>query len=120
MWVKPLSGENAVGISLKILSPKSFGNSRGNFQKREVFALKIFKVKRKKQGQWYHFVAEVDVTNKRIFCRSHPDVFCKKGALKYLAKLTGKNVYRRLFQKKFHAVGLQFYLKRGSYKSFFL
>ena len=39
------------------------------------------------------------MTNKRIFCRrSHPDVFCKKGALKYLVKLTGKHVYRGLFQ----------------------
>ena len=29
--------------------------------------------------------------NKRIFCRSsHMDVFCKKGALKYLAKFTAK------------------------------
>ena len=53
-----------------------------------TFALKIFKVKRKKQGQWQHF--EVDLKNKRIFCRSsHPDVFFKKGPLKYLARLTG-------------------------------
>ena len=34
-------------------------------------------------------MAEVDVKDKRIFCgSSHPDVFCKKGPLKYLAKLT--------------------------------
>ena len=51
---------------------------------------------------------------------SHPDVFCKKVALKYLVKLTGKHVYRGLFQKKFQAVGLQLYLKRGSCKGFFL
>ena len=39
--------------------------------------------------------------NKRIFCRSnHLDVFCVKGPLKYLAKLTGKHVYRSLFLKK--------------------
>ena len=37
----------------------------------------------------------------RIFCRSsHPDMFCKKSALKYLAKLTGKHVSRNLFFKK--------------------
>ena len=45
-----------------------------------------------------------------------PDVFCKKGALKYLAKLTEKHVYRVLFQKKFQALGLELYLKRGSCK----
>ena len=82
--------------------------------------LKIFKVKGKKQGQWQHFVTEFDVTNKRIFCRrSHPDVLCKKGTLKYLVKLTGKHVYKDLFQKKFQAVGLKRYLKRGSCKGFF-
>ena len=47
-------------------------------------------------------MAEADVTNKRIFYRrSHPDLFCKKGPLKYMAKLTGKHVYRNLFQKTF-------------------
>ena len=67
------------------------------------------------------FVAEVDVTNKMTFCRrSHPDVFSKKGAPKYLIKLNGKHVYRGLFQKKFQAVGLQRYLERGSCKGFFL
>ena len=45
-------------------------------------------------------------------------MFCKKGALKYLAELTGKRVYSGLFQKKFQAVGLQFYLKRSSWKGF--
>ena len=65
-------------------------------------------------------MAEVDVTNKRIFCRrSHLDVFCKKGAPKYLAKRTGKHVYRSLFQKTFQVAGLQLYLKRGSCKFFF-
>ena len=65
-------------------------------------------------------MTEFDVTNKRIFCRkSHPDVFCRKGALKYLVKLTGKHVYRGLFQKKFQALGLKLYLKRGSCKGFF-
>ena len=65
-------------------------------------------------------MTEVDVTNRRIFCkRSYHDVFCKKGALKYLAKLTGKYVYRGLFQKTFQAVDLQLYLKRGSCKGFF-
>ena len=60
------------------------------------------------------------MTNKKIFYRrSHPDVFCKKVALKYLAKLTGKHVYGGLFQKKFQAVGQQLYLKRGSFKGFF-
>ena len=61
-----------------------------------MFALKIFKVKRKKkQGQWSHFVAGVDVKNKKIFCRSSLlDVFCKKCPLKYLAKLAGKHIYR--------------------------
>ena len=34
-------------------------------------------------------MAEVDVKNNRIFCRGiHPDVFCKKSALKYLTKYT--------------------------------
>ena len=67
-----------------------------------MFALKIFKEKRKKHGQRLHFVAEVDVKNKRIFCRScHSAVFSKKGALKYLTKLTlGKHVYRSLFLRK--------------------
>ena len=61
---------------------------------REVLALKIFKVKRKKQGQWSNFVAKVDVKNKRIFCRRClSNVFCKKGALKYLVKLRRKHVY---------------------------
>ena len=45
-------------------------------------------------------------------------MFCKKVALKYLAKLTGKHVYRGLFQKKFQALGLQLYLNRGSCKDF--
>ena len=66
-----------------------------------MFALKIFKVERKKQDQWQHFVAEVDMKNKRIFCRgSQPDLFCKKRPLKYFAKLTGKHMYRSLFFKK--------------------
>ena len=47
-------------------------------------------------------------------------MFCKKGALEYLAKLTGKHVCRRLFQKKFQAVDLQLYLKKGSCKNVFL
>ena len=47
-------------------------------------------------------------------------MFCKKGALKYLAKLTGKHVDRGLYQKNIQAVGLELYLKRGSYKVFFL
>ena len=41
------------------------------------------------------------MANQRIFFRrSHPNVFCKKGALKCLPKLRGKHVYRSLFQKK--------------------
>ena len=44
-----------------------------------------------KQRILYSFVAEVDITNKRIFSRSsHPEVFCTKSALNYLAELTGK------------------------------
>ena len=48
------------------------------------------------------------MTNKRIFYRSsHPDVFCKKGALEYLASFIGKQLYKSLFsEKKFEAVGL--------------
>ena len=42
------------------------------------------------------------MTNKRIFCkRTHSDVLWKKGALKYLAKLTGKHVYRAFSKKGF-------------------
>ena len=42
-----------------------------------------------------HFVVVVDVANQNIFCRSnHPDMFFKKGALKYLVKLTGKHLYK--------------------------
>ena len=42
-----------------------------------------------------HFVAVVDVTNQKIFSRrSHPDMFFKKGVLKYLVKLTGKHLYK--------------------------
>ena len=88
---------------------------------REVFALKIFKIKRKKQGRWSHFVAEVDVKNKRMFCRNNLlDLFYKKGALKYFAKLTGKHVNGSLFFKeKFQYVDLQLYLKSGSCIGFF-
>ena len=40
--------------------------------------------------------------NKRIFCRSsHSEVFWKKGALKYLVKLTVEHMYRSLSLKKF-------------------
>ena len=43
-------------------------------------------------------MAEVDVTNKRIFYRSsHPDMFCKKGVLEYLANFIGKHQYKSLF-----------------------
>ena len=43
-------------------------------------------------------MAEVDLKNKRMFCRSsHPFVFCKKGPLKRLVKLTGKHLHRSLF-----------------------
>ena len=53
-----------------------------------VFTLKVIKVKQSRQ---WHFVAEVDITNKRIFSRSsHPEVLCKKIALYHLAELTGK------------------------------
>ena len=46
-------------------------------------------------------MAEADVKNKKIFWRSsHPDVFCKKGPLKCLAKLTGKHMNRSHFLKK--------------------
>ena len=42
-----------------------------------------------------HFVVVVDVPNQKIFSRSnHPDMFFKKGALKYLVKLTGKHLYK--------------------------
>ena len=86
-----------------------------------MFALKIFKVERKKQDQWQHFVAEVDMKNKRIFCRgSHPDLFCKKRLLKYFAKLTGKHMYRSLFLKKIQDIDLQLSLKRGLCIGFFL
>ena len=44
-------------------------------------------------------------------------MFFKKGALKYLAKLAGKHVYRNLFQKKFQTVGLQLFLKRDIFNS---
>ena len=66
-------------------------------------------------------MAEVDVKNKRIFCRSsHPDVFCKKSALKYLAKLTGKHVSRNHFFFFLNQdIGLQIYLKKGSCIDFF-
>ena len=58
--------------------------------------------------------------NKKIFCRnSHPDVFSNKGPLKYLTKLTGKQVYKSLFVKKFQDAGLQLHLKRGSCIDFF-
>ena len=46
-------------------------------------------------------------------------MFCKKGALKYLAKLTGKHIYMSFFKKKFQAVGLQLYLKRAHAKVLF-
>ena len=66
-------------------------------------------------------MTEVDVKNKRIFWRSsHPDMFCKKGALKYLSKLSGKHVTGAFFLKKNQDVGLKIYLKRGSYVGFFL
>ena len=66
-------------------------------------------------------MAEVDVKNKSIFCRSsHPDVFCMKGPLIHLAKFTGKHMYRSLFKKKIQDLGLQLYLKRGSSIAFFL
>ena len=61
-----------------------------------MFTLKTFKA----QGHWSHFGAEIDVKNYRIFFKSKfSDVFCKKGALEYLAKLTEKPVYRSLFLK---------------------
>ena len=46
-------------------------------------------------------VADVDVINKRIFYRrSHPDMFCKKGALEYLANFIAKHLYKSLFLKE--------------------
>ena len=61
------------------------------------------------------------MTNKRIFDRSsHPDVFCKKGALEHLANFIGKHLYKGFFKKKFEAVGLQLYFKKGSCIGFFL
>ena len=46
-------------------------------------------------------MAEVDVTNKRIFCRSsHPGMFCKKGVLEYLENFIGKHQYKSLFLKE--------------------
>ena len=71
-------------------------------------------------------MAEVDVKNKRIFCRSsHPAVFCKKRPLQYLAELAGKHVHKGLKKferknfKKNYNVSLQLYLKRGSCIGFF-
>ena len=46
-------------------------------------------------------------------------IFCIKGPLKHLAKLTGKHVYMSLFLKTIQDVGLQLYLKRGSCIGFF-
>ena len=56
------------------------------------------KVKMKKsRSKETFFLAEVDVTNKKVFTRSsHPDVFCSKRILKYLVKLTGKHLCRSL------------------------
>ena len=46
-------------------------------------------------------MAEVDVTNKRIFCRSsHPGMFCKKGVLEYLENFIGKHQHKSLFLKE--------------------
>ena len=69
----------------------------GLLEKRSVCSENIQSKKEKKD-----FVTDVDVENKMTFCRSsYPGVFCKKGSLKYLAKVTGKHVYRSLFLKKY-------------------
>ena len=45
------------------------------------------------------------MTNKRIFYRSsHPDLFCKIGALEYFASFIGKHLL--FLKKKFEVVGL--------------
>ena len=66
-------------------------------------------------------MAEVDVTNKRIFYRSsHPDMFCKKGVLEYLANFIGKHQYRTLFLKEVWSCRpATLFQKRLMYRFFF-
>ena len=54
---------------------------------------------------------------KSVFCRirsSRPEVFCKKGVLRNLAKVTGKHLYRSLFFSKVAGVSPASLLKRDS------
>ena len=57
---------------------------------------------------------------KSIFCRiSHPDVFCKKGALKYGNDYRKTPVQEPFFNKKFQDVGLQTVFKKRLMLRFF-
>ena len=59
-------------------------------------------------GDWKRFLEkETQGKNYRtsdlltlIFTSSHPDIFCKKGVLKNLAKVTGKHLCQSLFFNK--------------------
>ena len=67
-------------------------------------------------------MAEVDVTNKRIFYRSNdPYMLCKKGALEYLANFIGKHMYKSLFLKEVCGCrSATFFQKRLMYRFSFL
>ena len=57
---------------------------------------------------------------KIIFRRiSHPDVFCKKGALKYVNDYRKTRVQEPFFDKKFQDVGLQTEFKKELMLRFF-
>ena len=69
----------------------------GLLEKRSVCSENIQSKKEKKD-----FVTDVDVKNKMTFCRSsYPDVFCKKGSLKYLAILQENTCTGAFFLKKY-------------------
>ena len=70
-----------------------------DFQK--VFVLKIFKVKWKKQCQWYYFVTEVDVTDKKnILKKESPGRVLQEKCSKLFGKTFWKTRVQRHFSKK--------------------
>ena len=104
-WLLPISS-NILDISLALLAINQHIKSqltvclgppqRAVRKQFTVFVSKIFEIT-KVEGNVF-FLAQVNATSKKgLFSRSsHAEVFCKKNALKYLVKLTGKHLCRNL------------------------
>ena len=68
--------------------------------------------------QWKHIIAELVSLIRAKFRSNGPEVFCKKGVFKNLAKFTGKQLSQIYFFKKIAGLRLASLLEKRLWASF--